>query len=166
METIDGQLLTEYVSQLSSLGVNNLNHETQRLADLRSNVIEKTQQLAFNNYKTFISNGECAQRVTHGLVRMEDTVDEVIDSLPQMVSDCRTFESEAKKICVRWRDVSLMLAKHPQLLEVLEIPQLMDTCVRNSFYEESLQLHSYVDKLRKRFGDSIPILSVSLLWNQ
>jgi pentatricopeptide repeat protein len=53
-----------------------------------------------------------------------------------------------------------MLSKHPQILEVLEIPQLMDTCVRNNYYEEALQLYSYVHKLNKRYGNSIPIISV------
>jgi hypothetical protein len=59
-----------------------------------------------------------------------------------------------------WREVSQMLSKHPQILEVLEIPQLMDTCVRNNYYEEALQLYSYVQKLNKRYGNSIPIISV------
>ncbi len=60
---IEEEVLNEYVSQLSCFGVNNLNVEPQRLSDLRSNVIEKTQQLAFNNYNTFITNAECAHNV-------------------------------------------------------------------------------------------------------
>lgn len=61
-----------------------------------------------------------------------------------------------------WREVSVMLSKHPQILEVLEIPQLMDTCVRNNYYEEALQLYSYVQKLNRRFGNSIALISVRI----
>jgi hypothetical protein len=40
-----------------------------------------------------------------------------------------------------------------QVLEILEIPQLMDTCVRNAYYEEALQLQAHVTQMRKRHPD-------------
>ena len=91
---------------------------------------------------------------------MEGTVDKVIHCLPKLVDKCNEFETEAQHISNQWRDVSQMLSKHPQLLEVLEIPQLMDTCVRNGFYEEALQLYSYIEKLNKNYGQNVAIISV------
>ena len=129
------------------------------MTDLRPDVIENSHQLALN-YKTLLSNAECVEKVTKQLVVMESIVDNVIDCLPKLVDKCNKFESEAQHISNQWRDVSQMLSKHPQLLEVLEIPQLMDTCVRNGFYEESLQLYSYIQKLNKKYGSSLPIISV------
>lgn len=60
----------------------------------------------------------------------------------------------------RWRESSLMLSKHIQLLEILEIPQLMDNCVRNCYYEEALQLYCYVQRLNKKHGQNIPLIEV------
>ena len=55
---------------------------------------------------------------------------------------------------------TLSLSRHTQLLEVLEIPQVMETCVRNGYYEEALDLSAHVHRMDKKHG-SIPIIKVS-----
>ena len=54
---------------------------------------------------------------------------------------------------------TLSLSRHTQLLEVLEIPQVMETCVRNGYYEEALDLSAHVRRMDKKHG-SIPIIKV------
>ncbi|RWS02123.1 conserved oligomeric Golgi complex subunit 8-like protein, partial [Dinothrombium tinctorium] len=107
---------------------------------------------------------------------IEQRLDTFIGKIPNFVHKANVFSEEAKSIAkrfvirlplcrhkirflCRWREASLMLSKHPQVLEFLEIPQLMDTCVRNNCYEEALQLYAYVHKLERRYGNSIPLIS-------
>lgn len=76
-----------------------------------------------------------------------------------MDSECQKFTSEAQKINSKRTNYTLTLQKQTQVLEILEIPQVMDTCVRAGYYEEALELAQYASKLERRLGH-VPIVQV------
>lgn len=86
-------------------------------------------------------------------------MDRLLQNLPSLSDKCDQFLSEARKINSRRAGNSLALQKHSQVLEILEIPQVMDTCVRAGYYEEALELAQYATKLDRRLGH-IPIIKV------
>ncbi|CAF87902.1 unnamed protein product, partial [Tetraodon nigroviridis] len=69
----------------------------------------------------------------------------------------RGFMKEAEEIGASRRMNSLTLNRHTEILEILEIPQLMDTCVRNGYYEEALELAAYVKRLEKKHT-ALPVI--------
>ena len=69
---------------------------------------------------------------------------------------------EAEEISSNRRMNTLTLNRHTEILEILEIPQLMDTCVRTSYYEEALELAAYVRRLERKYS-SIPVIQVANL---
>lgn len=73
----------------------------------------------------------------------------------------RGFMKEAEEIGASRRMNSLTLNRHTEILEILEIPQLMDTCVRNGYYEEALELAAYVKRLEKKHS-CLPVIQVSM----
>ena len=79
-----------------------------------------------------------------------------------LLTVARNFVKEAEEISSNRRMNTLTLNRHTELLEILEIPQLMDTCVRNSYYEEALELAAYVRRLERKYS-SIPVIQVANL---
>lgn len=67
---------------------------------------------------------------------------------------------KAEEIGASRRMNSLTLNRHTEILEILEIPQLMDTCVRNGYYEEALELAAYAKRLEKKHS-TLPVIQVS-----
>lgn len=147
-----------YLSELSSYGLQSLNEEPEKLAEEKASILEQTQDLAFHNYKTFIQTAECSQEIFQDFSVIEMRLDDLLATLPNFVKKCDTFTHEAQQINNRWHQISLTLSKHPQLLEILEMPQLMDTCVRNGYYEEALELATYVRRFEKKHS-SIPLIA-------
>ncbi|TWW67554.1 conserved oligomeric Golgi complex subunit 8 [Takifugu flavidus] len=146
-----------YLSELSSFGVEKLNREPERLAEERAQILQQTRELAFSNYQTFIRTAECTELIYRDFGRVESSVSRLLDKLPGFGERCRGFMKEAEEIGASRRMNSLTLNRHTEILEILEIPQLMDTCVRNGYYEEALELAAYVKRLEKKHT-SLPVI--------
>ncbi|KAE8297806.1 Conserved oligomeric Golgi complex subunit 8 [Larimichthys crocea] len=138
---------TAYLSELSGFGVDQLGREPERLAEERAQILQQTRELAFSNYQTFIRTADCTEHIYRDFGRVESSVSRLLDKLPGFGERCRGFMKEAEEIAVSRRMNSLTLNRHTEILEILEIPQLMDTCVRNGYYEEALELAAYVKRL-------------------
>ena len=78
--------------------------------------------------------------------------------MPEFNVKCDNFTRIIQGMNTNRRSNNLTLQKHNQLLEILEISQLMDTCVRNEYYDEALDLANYVKRLDKKFSSSIPLI--------
>ncbi|XP_023703994.1 conserved oligomeric Golgi complex subunit 8 isoform X3 [Cryptotermes secundus] len=147
-----------YLTKLGSFGVEQLTKEPDRLNEEKSLALEQTQELAFTNYKTFIQTAECSREIFKQFNNTEQRLDSLMTKLPEFAQQCQNFSKASSDINTHRRLNSLTLTRNAQLLEILELPQLMDTCIRNGNYEEALQLAAYVRKLGNKHGQ-IPIIA-------
>lgn len=146
-----------YLRELSGSGLDRLRREPERLAEERAQRLQQTRDLAFANYKTFIRGAECTERIHRLFGDVEASLGRLLDRLPRFQQSCRNFVKEAEEISSSRRMNTLTLNRHTEILEILEIPQLMDTCVRNSYHEEALELAAYVRRLERKYS-SIPVI--------
>jgi len=89
----------------------------------------------------------------------ESRLDKLVQKIPEFVEKCQSFCDTSKDINAHRRLNSLTLTRNAELLEILEMPQLMESCLRSNQYNEALELSQYARQLGMKHGD-IPIISV------
>ncbi|XP_017468877.1 PREDICTED: conserved oligomeric Golgi complex subunit 8 [Rhagoletis zephyria] len=161
--------LYSYLANLGTYKVEQLKKEQTRLADETKRIVEQTQDLAISNYKTFICTAENSRSIFTEFQNAEEQVGTLLSKLPLFTAECESFLAKAEDINENRRINSITLKKNAQLLEILELPQLMERCIREGRYEEALELASFVQKLGHNHSD-IPIIksivhSVEALWH-
>lgn len=152
--------LLPQIYKLGSYKVDQIKKEETRLSEDNKAVVEQTQDLAISNYKTFIQTSECSRRIYTEFSDTEEQLDQLIDKLPNLTGKCEKFIKTSSEIATSRRLNSLTLRRNAQLLEILELPQLMDTCIYQGKYEEALELAAHVQRMGAKHSD-IPVINVS-----
>lgn len=148
----------QYLSKLGGYDVDQLSKEPDHLNDEKTSVLQTTQELVFTNYKTFIQTAESSREIFKQFNQTESWLDGLVQKIPKFVDKCQLFCDASKNINAHRRVNSLTLTRNAELLEVLEMPQLMESCLRSNQYNEALELSQYARQLGTKHGD-IPIIS-------
>lgn len=146
-----------YLSHLGSIGIQGVKTEGEHIKSEKDSVAVRTRSLAFDHYRTFIATADCGKDAAVHLEASQEHVEELTEKLPPLRQSCLDFETQAKDLVAKRKNTSLVLARHTRLLEILELPQLVDNCVRNGHYDEALELQQYATRVEKKLGN-IPIV--------
>ncbi|GFY96752.1 conserved oligomeric Golgi complex component-related / COG complex component-like protein [Actinidia rufa] len=154
---------TENVSQASSLSLPSLNNPTflnsspsLSIASTRSpellrvdaeRIQRHMQEVAVGNYRAFISAADALLAIREEVSSIDKHLESLTSEIPKLTSVCTEFIESTEQILEKRKMNQTLLANHSTLLDLLEIPQLMDTCVRNGNYDEALDLEAFVCKL-------------------
>lgn len=153
--------LFNYLGKLGTYKVDQLKKEQTRLTEETKHIVEQTQDLAISNYKTFIKTAENSRSIYKEFQKAESQVGTVVEKLPELSEKCEKFLKQSVEINEQRRLNSITLKKNAQLLEILELPQLMERCIREGRYEEALELAAYVQKMGENQGH-ILVIKVSV----
>ena len=73
--------------------------------------------------------------------------------LPDLKRGCDAFEAGARRISSERTMCRRVMANSGAIGDLLEVPKLMDACVRNGHYDEALDLENFVAKMEATHGD-------------
>ncbi|KAJ0034941.1 hypothetical protein Pint_25779 [Pistacia integerrima] len=136
-----------YVSELLSFTLDRLHKEPELLRVDAERIQRQMQEVAVGNYRAFIAAADALLAIQEEVSSIDRHLESLITEIPNLTSGCTEFIESAEQILEKRKMNQTLLANHSTLLDLLEIPQLMDTCVRNGNYDEALDLEAYVCKL-------------------
>lgn len=136
-----------YVSELLSFTLDRLHKEPELLRVDAERIQRQMQEVAVSHYRAFITAADAVQSITTELQAVDTHLEALIAEIPKLTAGCNKFVEEGQPILERRELNRKLLVHHSTLLDLLEIPQLMDTCVRNGNYDEALDLEAFVAKL-------------------
>lgn len=148
---------SSYLAHLSSLPLPSLLAEPSLIAHESSSVESELTNLCYREYGTFVSIHECSSAVASAFDDFSTSLDGLLASVPSLEAECRAFADSSIAIQRERRKAIIVQEHQDKLLDVLEIPRLMDTCVRNGYYTEALELEAHARDLVQRYGD-IPLV--------
>merc|ERR1712232_1329899 len=121
------------------------------------------EQLAVQNYGAFIGNAKVTQTVRSELTSIQKHLNDMAEVLAPLQKNIDDFTSASADFSTRRAALRNVKEQQGALLELLELPQLLDACIRNQMYDESLDLLSYCGNLLQAHearGGAVPVLTM------
>ncbi|KAI0803272.1 Dor1-like family-domain-containing protein [Irpex lacteus] len=151
---------SDYLTHLTDLPLPSLESEPSTLQSSSAQLTNALTTLCHTSYPTFLSLHTTTSTLSSSLGSLSSSLDSLLSALPSLESSARTFAQETREIQKERRQATLVLEQHDKLYDVLSLPMLLDSCVRNHNYNEALLLSNHASSLLQRFPSNPLIQSV------
>ncbi|KDQ18208.1 hypothetical protein BOTBODRAFT_29548 [Botryobasidium botryosum FD-172 SS1] len=147
-----------YLAHLTALPLSALLAEPARLSSEHKLLTADLTQLCHSQYTTFLSLHSASQSLDTSFSALSTSLDALLTTaIPALESQSKAFVAETREIQKDRRRASLVLEHQDKLLDILELPHLLMTCVQNGYYAEALDLAAHAAHLSKSHP-TIPLL--------
>jgi hypothetical protein len=118
---------------------------------------EQLRSLCATHAGTFVAVERRGASLSSALADLQTKIkglEQDVSTVHHALEEGNSLTDLAEKHRVRRRT----LLQHSSLLELLELPSLMDACVRSNLYEEALSIASFANTLERRHTDKNPVV--------
>ena len=113
------------------------------LAEEGKKLREDTENLVYDNYSTFLQTSVAISKTKKSVNETKVHLGSLLQDLPNVASSCENFAQKSQDSSQQRAVNRLTMQHYPQLLELLEVPQLLENCVRGRHYEKALELQQF-----------------------
>ncbi|KAK9317788.1 oligomeric Golgi complex subunit 8 [Lipomyces starkeyi] len=139
-------LLSDYLQHIRGLPVSSISSETIQLSASLQAVDRSLTNLAINSRPHLLSTSATLKAFTESFNSLTLKVPSLSQIIPELESNVSQFHP------VNDRQASAtLLSNVDKVLDILELPSLVLTCVRNGYYAEALDLVGHVRRLAIRY---------------
>jgi hypothetical protein len=140
-------LIQGYLLRLTSGSLSSIIQEHATLDEEKQDLDRQLNRLAKREYHSFVDTASHGDAIATAFDGFSGKVDRVWETIPSVGTVVAEFNAFAKlQVSERKRSKNL-LSNHDRLLDILEMPSLVSTCVRNGYFSEAIQLSSHVKRL-------------------
>ncbi|OUM59189.1 hypothetical protein PIROE2DRAFT_63938 [Piromyces sp. E2] len=144
----------QYINHLMASSVEELKKEPQLIENHSKYIDQQLVSVTFNNYKYFLDANVCSQKINKSFSSTNDKIDSILNILGSVEEACKDFTKCLDQFVDDKNRIELILNQHSKIVEILEIPQLLDTFIRNGYYDEAMELKNHSKKILSTHTDS------------
>jgi len=148
LEQLTKQTSQSYLSNLTTCSLQDLLSEPTILQTQSHHLTSSLTSLTHTSYPTFLSLHQTTNALTTSLTSLSSSLDSLLNSsLPALEETAAGWKSRTEAVLKERSKARVVLEQHEKIRDLLEIPILIDTCVRNGYFAEALSLVSHAKAL-------------------
>lgn len=153
----------EYLDQLTALPLENLLEEPSSLQTQFHHLTSSLTSLTHTSYPTFLTLHDTTTALKTSLSSFSTSLDSLLEtSLPELEECAASWRGKTENVLTQRKKARVVLDQHEKLRDLLDIPILIDTCVRNGYFAEALSLASHASSLSTTSGPTLVIVTAIL----
>jgi hypothetical protein len=150
-----------YLSNVTTFGLQELLSEPTTLQTQSHHLTSSLTSLTHTSYPTFLSLHRTTNALTTSLSSLSSSLDALLNSSLPALEECAAgWKDRTESILKERGKARVVLDQHEKIRDLLEIPLLIDTCVRNGYFAEALSLVSHAKSLASTATTSNKSLSL------
>ncbi|TEB38608.1 hypothetical protein FA13DRAFT_1724526 [Coprinellus micaceus] len=151
----------DYLSKLTEFSLPQLYGEPTTLQTQSHHLTSSLTSLTHTSYPTFLSLHRTTTALTSSLESLASSLSSLLDtSLPALEESATNWKDRTEEVLRERGRAKVVLDQHEKIRDLLDIPLLIDACVRNGYFAEALSLAAHAKSIAasSSFRDKSPPL--------
>eukprot|EP00759_Apiculatamorpha_spiralis_P045252 PhF_6_TR42115/c0_g1_i2/m.63599/K20295/COG8; conserved oligomeric Golgi complex subunit 8 len=139
--------------------MNSFLKEPQRLANEQQRIRNEMVDLALRHYPVFVSASTHRTKILTELEKCKRATDSIVLGVAGLQSYSDEFGTKAADWKSSRSNLGNLIAQQGRIQEILEAPQLLDTCFRNEMFHEAMLVLQHVRTFVDQHYTTVPLIA-------